>query len=58
MLLLVPSARVHSVLFHAQAMTSYPTAYDLLLAVIVGLALAWATWHLAKAIDGFFPPKR
>lgn len=39
-------------------MTSYPTAYDLLLAVIVGLALAWATWHLAKAIDGFFPPKR
>lgn len=39
-------------------MTSYPTAFDLILAVVVGLALAWACYHIAKALESIIPPKR
>ena len=38
-------------------MTSHPAAYDLLLALVIGAALAWACWHIAAAISSLIPPK-
>jgi hypothetical protein len=39
-------------------MTSYPTAYDLLLAVVIGATLAWACYRIAKAIESIIPPSK